>query len=240
VVTFTPRPLYHRVKLSRYPLDVRLAEPQSRCGHCGVEKNPLSLLGIEPRSSIPSLHRLSYPGSCIRYIFRKKLTCVVLICMVLEKFMWINRFWTSPNIPYFFYQWEICKLPRKYCEKKVSLNKHKHKGVKIKYSGRSQRRLKECYLVRRWAPSLRGHSTVNGYGRVSNNERTVTSRTPTQEGDGGRHEVGSSTTSRWSDGFCKGLEGEGGLLAPSAFALKTMMVTGGGRKIGRASCRERV
>jgi hypothetical protein len=31
----------------------RLGGPQSRSGHCGVEKNLLPLPGIEPRPSIP-------------------------------------------------------------------------------------------------------------------------------------------------------------------------------------------
>jgi hypothetical protein len=77
-------------------------------------------------------------------------------------------------------------------------------------------------------PSRSSHGQRIWGGRVSNNERTITSRTQTQEGDGGRHEVGSSTTSRSGDGFCKGFEREGELLAPSAFALKRMMVTGEG------------
>jgi hypothetical protein len=36
----------------RYPLD-RLAGPQSCSGQCGVKKNVLPLLGIEPRQSNP-------------------------------------------------------------------------------------------------------------------------------------------------------------------------------------------
>jgi hypothetical protein len=40
-----------------------LGGPQSRSGRCGVKKNLLSLSGIEPRPSSPSLYRLSYPDS---------------------------------------------------------------------------------------------------------------------------------------------------------------------------------
>jgi hypothetical protein len=38
VVSFMPRPLYPRGKSPRYPLDRRLAEPQSRSGRRGEEK----------------------------------------------------------------------------------------------------------------------------------------------------------------------------------------------------------
>jgi hypothetical protein len=38
---------------SRYPLDRRLGETQSRSARCGVEKNPLPLQGIEPQPSSP-------------------------------------------------------------------------------------------------------------------------------------------------------------------------------------------
>jgi hypothetical protein len=49
MVSFTPLPLNPRGKGSRYPLDRRPARPQSRSGHCGEEKNLLSLPGIVPR-----------------------------------------------------------------------------------------------------------------------------------------------------------------------------------------------
>jgi len=38
-VSFTPRPLYPQRKSSRYPLDRRLAGPESRSGHGGEKKN---------------------------------------------------------------------------------------------------------------------------------------------------------------------------------------------------------
>jgi hypothetical protein len=56
VVGFTPRPLYPRRKILRYPLDKRLG------GRCGEEKNVLPLPGIEPRPYSPSIYQLSYPG----------------------------------------------------------------------------------------------------------------------------------------------------------------------------------
>jgi hypothetical protein len=62
VVRFTPLPIYPRWKSPLYPLDRRLSGPQSRSRHCGEEKI-LALVGIEPRSSTPSLYQLSYPDS---------------------------------------------------------------------------------------------------------------------------------------------------------------------------------
>jgi hypothetical protein len=57
VVSFTPRPLY-----PCYPLDRRLAGPQSLSGRCAEEKI-LLLLGIEPRPSNPlPVGRKHYPS----------------------------------------------------------------------------------------------------------------------------------------------------------------------------------
>jgi hypothetical protein len=42
----------------RYSLDRRLGGPQSRSEHRGYTKNPLTLLGIEPRSSCPYSHTI--------------------------------------------------------------------------------------------------------------------------------------------------------------------------------------
>jgi hypothetical protein len=47
VFSFTPRPLYPRGKRPRYPLDRRLAGPQSRSERCVAEKYLMPLLGIE-------------------------------------------------------------------------------------------------------------------------------------------------------------------------------------------------
>jgi hypothetical protein len=47
--------------ITQYPLD-RLGGPQSQSGRCGGHKN-LSLPGIKPGPSTPSLYRLSYPDS---------------------------------------------------------------------------------------------------------------------------------------------------------------------------------
>jgi hypothetical protein len=49
VVRFTDRPLYPKGKEPPYPLDRRLGGHQSRSGPCGVQKNHLSLPGIEHR-----------------------------------------------------------------------------------------------------------------------------------------------------------------------------------------------
>jgi len=42
VVSFTPRPLYSRGEIPRYPLDRRLDGPQSRSGRGGEEKKPIT------------------------------------------------------------------------------------------------------------------------------------------------------------------------------------------------------
>jgi hypothetical protein len=53
VISFTLRPLYPRGNISWYQLDRSLGGLQSRSGHCGAEKNLLSLPGIENRPSSP-------------------------------------------------------------------------------------------------------------------------------------------------------------------------------------------
>jgi hypothetical protein len=75
VVSFRPLRLYHRGKRSRYPLDSRLAGPQSRSESCGEEKN-LALPGIEPGSSNPSLYRLNYPDR-FKYRSENHLSCII-------------------------------------------------------------------------------------------------------------------------------------------------------------------
>jgi hypothetical protein len=47
----------------RHEWDRRLCGPQNRSGRYEVEKNVLPVPGIEPRSSSPSLGRMSYPSS---------------------------------------------------------------------------------------------------------------------------------------------------------------------------------
>jgi hypothetical protein len=49
VVSFTHFPLYSRGNSTRYPFDRRLRGPQSRSGHCGVEKNRLPPSVIKPQ-----------------------------------------------------------------------------------------------------------------------------------------------------------------------------------------------
>jgi hypothetical protein len=68
VVSFTPWSLYPQGRNLRYPLDRRLGEPQSQCGHTVEGKNSQPSLGIEPQISYrparsQSLYRLSYRGS---------------------------------------------------------------------------------------------------------------------------------------------------------------------------------
>jgi hypothetical protein len=72
VFHFTRLPLYPRGKNTQYPLDRRLAGPQSRSGRRGEEKNALP--GIEPQffgrpvHSL-SLYRLGYSGSPVKAVF---------------------------------------------------------------------------------------------------------------------------------------------------------------------------
>jgi hypothetical protein len=47
VVSFTHRPLYHRGKSTRYPLEKILGGPQCRSGVCEEEKHLLPLAGIK-------------------------------------------------------------------------------------------------------------------------------------------------------------------------------------------------
>jgi hypothetical protein len=49
VVSFSPRPLYHRGKIARYPLNGELNGPKVWSESCGDEWNLLLLPGIEPR-----------------------------------------------------------------------------------------------------------------------------------------------------------------------------------------------
>jgi hypothetical protein len=60
VVSFAPLRFYPRYTLGR-----RLSGPQSRSGHCGIQKSLFPLPGIEPGLPAPSLLVcwLSYPGS---------------------------------------------------------------------------------------------------------------------------------------------------------------------------------
>jgi hypothetical protein len=60
-VSFTPLPLYPRGKSLQYAFDKRLGGPQIRFGQRG-DKN-LSLPGMDPGSSSPSLYRLRYLDS---------------------------------------------------------------------------------------------------------------------------------------------------------------------------------
>jgi len=50
VVSFTPRPLYHRRKNPRYPWSWKVGGLQSRFGCSGKDKNLLLLPGIEHRT----------------------------------------------------------------------------------------------------------------------------------------------------------------------------------------------
>jgi hypothetical protein len=68
LVSFTPPPLYPKVKSPWYPLDRRLGGPQRRSGRGGLEKNSQPPPGIEPQNPdrparSPALYELSYHGS---------------------------------------------------------------------------------------------------------------------------------------------------------------------------------
>jgi hypothetical protein len=55
VVNFTPRPLYPRGRSPQHPLDMRLGEPQNRCGRRGEKKilDPIKILTSNPLPSSP-------------------------------------------------------------------------------------------------------------------------------------------------------------------------------------------
>jgi hypothetical protein len=48
VFSFTTSPLYPQGKIPWYPLDRRLVEPHSWCGHGSEDKNSQPLPGLEP------------------------------------------------------------------------------------------------------------------------------------------------------------------------------------------------
>jgi hypothetical protein len=58
MVNFMPHLLYPRGYNPHYPLDKRLDGPQSQSGHCGEEKNLLSLPGI-------LTNFLGHPACCL-------------------------------------------------------------------------------------------------------------------------------------------------------------------------------
>jgi len=55
VVSFTPRPFYHRGKYLQYTLDRRLVGPQIRSGRGGEEKNSYYCLRRESKPDHPAL-----------------------------------------------------------------------------------------------------------------------------------------------------------------------------------------
>jgi hypothetical protein len=91
ILDLKPLPICLWEKCPRYPLNTKLGVSQSRRGLCGVEKYLLSLTGVEPRPSSPSLYRLSYifidfifsylgfiSSSSFSDIFRVHLSCFIL------------------------------------------------------------------------------------------------------------------------------------------------------------------
>jgi len=65
VVSFTPRPLYHRGKSPWYPLHRRLGGPQSRSGRGGEEKNSQPLPGLKTTyysARSPALYHWAIPA----------------------------------------------------------------------------------------------------------------------------------------------------------------------------------
>jgi hypothetical protein len=110
-----PAALYPRGKDPRYPLYRRLGGSQSRCGHRGYRKNPLSLPGIEPRS--PGHPARSHTLYCLffwtwfivwYYKRRKYATFLVLSpptssgkVPILGPGIWINLFYRTQQNIYF-------------------------------------------------------------------------------------------------------------------------------------------
>jgi hypothetical protein len=64
MVNCTLRPFYPRERSPRYPLHMRLSGLQSGSGRYGIEKDLLSLPGIEPQQSNPNSVAIPtrYPG----------------------------------------------------------------------------------------------------------------------------------------------------------------------------------
>jgi hypothetical protein len=88
VFNFTPRPLYHRGKRPRYPLDRRLGGPQSRSGRFGEEKildptgtrtpTPFFIIIISGRWSPYWVHAALRPLLGLLYLSRVIVTMMVL------------------------------------------------------------------------------------------------------------------------------------------------------------------
>jgi hypothetical protein len=73
-VSFTPPPLSPRGKSTRYQLDRRLGEPQSRSGRCGVEKK-ISCPSWETNPTGPARQPSLYQLSYLRKMMKSKTPC---------------------------------------------------------------------------------------------------------------------------------------------------------------------
>jgi hypothetical protein len=106
MVTFKPKPLYHRGKSHWWPLDTRMDRTKNRSGRCGVQKSYFpcreSNRGYPAHMLLP--YRLSCPGS----IFWRVRTEWIFWCC-LEKFK-------APNF--------VQLLIRKYCIKIIYWELH--------------------------------------------------------------------------------------------------------------------
>jgi hypothetical protein len=78
VISFTPRPLYPRLKSPLYPLDRKLGRAESRSGRGGEEKNSQPLQENEPPIIQPVDQRYTTELSWLLWFLQYPLICFVL------------------------------------------------------------------------------------------------------------------------------------------------------------------
>jgi hypothetical protein len=138
VISFTPRPLYHRGKSPRYPLDRSWAGPKG--GLDDVEKRKfLTLPGLELRplchpARSQSLYRLRFPGSHNRtgiYIKLKSIFRIIIKTVQCRK----NPYRSTVEITlnFIFFIWNIVRyigfemltaIMKSYVESQPTFGKH--------------------------------------------------------------------------------------------------------------------
>jgi hypothetical protein len=144
-ISFTPRPLYFRGNLHRYPLDRRLGGPQSRSGPCGEEKN-LASTGNPIRTV--QLYRVSYSDShCTRNISYKiichKISVIVLGDMIKTAYIRIPRYNKAPcndSLLYFFFMF-------RFLFSVLKLAKSERMRVDYKFTDKSNKAPNEAMII---------------------------------------------------------------------------------------------